>query len=152
MIATHLATTAFAALLIAVSWIDLRTLRIPDWLNLAIGVSGLMVVYMLGRDLAPSLIGIALGYVTLAGVNLAYRTVRGRDGIGMGDAKFLAACGAWVGWSGLPFIVLIASAVGVATIAAARIAGRLVTATDKTPFGPFLAASAMLVWLVQSYG
>ncbi len=152
MIATHLATTAFAALLLTVSWIDLRTLRIPDWLNLAIGASGLMVVHMLGRDPAHSLIGIALGYLTLAGVNLAYRAIRGRDGIGMGDAKFLAAAGAWVGWSGLPFTVLIASATGIAVIAGARIMGRQVTLSDKTPFGPLLAGATMIVWLVQSYG
>lgn len=152
MIATHLATTALAALLIAVSWIDFRTLRIPNALNLAIGICGLIVGYMLGRDLVPLFLGMALGYLALAGVNLAYRAIRGRDGIGMGDAKFLAAAGAWVGWSGLPFTVLIASAAGIAVIAGARIMGRPVTLSDKTPFGPFLATATMIVWLVQSYG
>lgn len=136
----------------AVSWIDVRTLRIPNALNLTIGVSGLIVAYMLGRDLVPLVIGMALGYLALAGVNWAYRAIRGRDGIGMGDAKFLAAVGAWVGWSGLPFIVLIASAAGIAVIAGERIMGGPLTLSDKTPFGPFLAGATMIVWLVQSYG
>ena len=152
MIELHVASAVLATMLLAVAWIDIRTLRIPDLLNLAIGAAGLTATWLLERDLAAALLGAALGYATLAGANLAYRALRGRDGIGMGDAKFLGGAGAWIGWQGLPFTLLIASATGIALIAAARLAGRRITNTTQTPFGPFLAAAAMLVWLVQAYG
>jgi leader peptidase (prepilin peptidase)/N-methyltransferase len=97
------------------------------------------------------LIGIAAGYVGLLALNFAYRKVRGRDGLGMGDAKFLAAAGAWLGWSGLPFVVLIASATGIVYVAARRIAGRALGGRDALAFGPFLCVGFFVVWVAQNY-
>jgi leader peptidase (prepilin peptidase) / N-methyltransferase len=142
-----LATGLLIALAGAVIVMDLRTWRIPDPLNLAIGVSGIAATWMLGRDLLASGIGIVAGYAAIAGLNALYRARRGKDGIGMGDAKFLAAAGAWVGWMGLPFIALIGASLGLAAVGALRIAGRQVEAQDRLPFGPFLAVATVAVWI-----
>jgi len=151
VIATHLSSAVLALLLVAVSWIDIRTMRIPDLLNFALGASGLAATWLLEGDLTASVLGVTIGYALLLGAHWAYRLARGRDGLGFGDAKLLAGAGAWIGWSGLPFVILIASATGIALVAAARLAGQRIAATDQVPFGPFLAVATMIVWLVQTY-
>lgn len=144
-----LATLTFAALSAAVAIIDIRTYRIPDILNLLILITGFGAHYVLGLDLATPLIGAAVGYGALYTIAIVYRRVRGRDGIGMGDAKLFGASGAWIGWSGLPFQLLIAACLGLAMVSAQRIAGRKIRATDRLPFGPFLVAGALVVWMIQ---
>lgn len=146
----HLATLILAALLIAASVIDMRTMRIPDALNLALIVTGLAATWLLEKPMAPALIGVALGYGALFLINQLYRAARGRDGLGMGDAKLLAGAGAWLGWTGLPFVVLIGSALGLCFVAARRIAGRTLKPGDALTFGPFLCAAVLIVWLVQA--
>lgn len=141
MLATILATAA---------WIDVRTMRIPNGVNLALGASGLAVAWM-KADLLTAVLGVAFGYGVLFGANFLYRVVRGRDGLGMGDAKLLAGAGAWIGWIGLPFVVLLGSALGLAYVAALRIAGRELKRTDKLPFGPFLCVAVMVVWIALEY-
>jgi len=69
----------------------------------------------------PALIGAALGYSVFVAIAFAFKKLRGVDGLGRGDAKLLAAGGAWVTWSGLPQIVLIASLLGIAFALAARL-------------------------------
>jgi len=140
------AAIVLSALLLAVCVTDLRERRIPDLLNALIFLSGLAATWILRRDVAAALIGAAAGYLVIAALNLAFRRLRGRDGIGMGDAKFLAGLGAWVLWWGLPFVVLMASAAGLAVALLRRQApGALL------PFGPFLAAGGLTVWIVQIY-
>jgi leader peptidase (prepilin peptidase)/N-methyltransferase len=137
------------ALLIAASVIDLRTLRIPDLLNAAIVAAGLGATWLLQRSLADALVGAASGYIALFAINWAYRAMRGRDGVGLGDAKLLAGAGAWLGWSGLPFVVLIGSALALMYISLRRVLGRALQATDALAFGPFLSAGIIVVWFVQ---
>lgn len=141
------ATLILLALLTAAAAIDLRTRRLPDLLNLAIAAAGLAATWLLGRDLAASLVGIGAGYLAFLLVSVLYRRLRGRDGLGLGDAKLLAAGGAWIGWMGLPFAVLIAAAAGLIFVLGARLAGRRLAATDALPFGPFLALGVFAVWL-----
>jgi leader peptidase (prepilin peptidase)/N-methyltransferase len=148
---THVATAILAALLALAAAIDMRTMRIPDALNAAIAIAGLSATWWLGKPLAPALAGVVLGYGALFLANQFYRAVRGRDGLGMGDAKLLAGAGAWLGWSGLPFVVLIASALGLCFVAAQRVRGRTLIPGDALAFGPFLSVGALLVWLVQTY-
>jgi leader peptidase (prepilin peptidase)/N-methyltransferase len=147
----HLATFALALLLLAVAIIDARTLRIPDWLNALIIVSGLIATWTLGRDLIAAAIGVAAGYAALWLVNWLYRRARRRDGIGLGDAKLLAGAGAWLGWAGLPFVVLAASAAGLAYVGIDRVRGRPFEAGRILPFGPFLCLGIYFVWLVRAY-
>jgi prepilin signal peptidase PulO-like enzyme (type II secretory pathway) len=151
MIWTHAATLALALLALGVAIVDARTRRIPDLLNAALLAAGLAATWALERDMLAALIGAAAGYAALAGLNWAYRRARGRDGIGLGDAKFLAGAGAWLGWMGLPFVVLIASALGLAWVGLQRLHGRRIERHDAIAFGPLLAAATFMVWLVDVY-
>lgn len=134
--------------LIAASVIDLRTHRIPDAVNAGLLALGLVSAFV-GQRLLEALIGAALGYAMIWGVNAFYRARRGRDGVGMGDAKLLAAGGAWVGWFGVPFVVLVASSGALAILAFRRVQGQPVSPTDRIAFGPFLAIGIMTVALGQ---
>ncbi len=92
-------------------------------------------------------LGAALGYLAFRLVAMLYRRLRGREGLGAGDAKLLAAAGAWLGAQALPGVVLLAavSALALALLASAR-GGRL-SATLAVPFGPPLAVAIWLAWL-----
>ena len=72
-----------------------------------------------------------------------YRRLRGREGMGLGDAKLLGAAGAWVGWQGLAGVLLIAAVTGLAT----AVVLRRTSLSDALPFGPFLALGIWLTWL-----
>ena len=102
--------------------IDFEHYILPDRLTLPLVPAGLAVAAV-GRSRARSSImslGAALGYALFARVAWAYRRWRGREGLGGGDAKLLAAIGAWVGASGLPSVVLLASVLALAAALAAR--------------------------------
>jgi Flp pilus assembly protein protease CpaA len=139
-----LATIALLALVAAASIYDLRSMRIPDPLNALLAAAGLAANGALQRDLTGPFIGLAAGYGLVAGANLVYRRLRGRDGIGMGDAKMLAGAGAWVGWPYLPFVLLGASLIGIAYAGA-----RGLTGATRIPFGPFIAISLFAVWIAS---
>lgn len=149
--ATHAASAVLAGLLLLVAAIDLKTHRIPNWLNLIIALAGFAATYLLGRDLIASLIGAAAGYLVLFALSEFYFRARGRDGIGLGDAKLLGAAGAWLGWMGLPFVLLLGSALGIAWVAVQRIRGRVMAPTHALAFGPFLCVGVFVVWLVSVY-
>lgn len=142
------ATTVMAGLLLGVTLlalvaIDLHTLRLPDVLTLPLCAAGLALalagITLPARD---ALLGAGIGYASIAGIAHFYRWLRGRDGMGLGDAKLLAAGGAWVGWQGLPMVVLIA-ALGTLAVVVVRTRGRP-AGTLAVPFGPGLAAG---IWL-----
>lgn len=137
-------------LLVAQTVADLRYLTLPDSLNLAILALGIASLAVLAPAALPdALIGVAAGFLVLAAVALAYERLRGRAGLGFGDAKLLGALGAWTGWFGLPSTVLIAAvAAGLAALVF-RLFGARVTATTEIPFGPFLALGA---WVVVLHG
>ncbi len=84
----------------------------------------------------------------LRGVGALYRWVRGRDGLGEGDAKLLAAIGAWVGLEGLPTVLLGAALTGLLWALWLRLRGAALTATTALPFGPFLALAGWVVLLL----
>jgi len=121
---------------------------LPDLLTLPVLGLGLFVAAADGQ-LSESLIGAALGFVVFALIAAVYRRWRGRDGLGLGDAKLLGAAGAWVGWAGLPSIVLIASlaALVVAMPMVIRVAGR--RDQREIAFGPYLAGAT---WITVLYG
>jgi leader peptidase (prepilin peptidase)/N-methyltransferase len=136
----------FGWLLLALAWIDWRTHLLPDVLTLPLIMIGLAQAWWARDDLTDSLIGAAVGYLIVWSLSLGYRWLRGRDGIGLGDAKVLAAAGAWVGWEGLPLILLGASLSALAAAGVARALGHQLRADTKIPFGPFLAAA---IWGVR---
>ncbi len=147
-----LLVTAAGGLLLAVSVIDARHLLIPDGAVLALGALGLIetVVTPAGPDATDRLIGLAGGWLALVAVEHGYRRLRGREGLGRGDAKLFAAAGAWLGWQALPVVLLLASlaALVFVLLRAAR-EGRLPEGGRALAFGPFLAAALWVVLLVE---
>jgi leader peptidase (prepilin peptidase)/N-methyltransferase len=134
--------------LLTLGWIDALCFLLPDLLTLPLLLCGLGVVIATAPDEAFwHALGAVCGYLGLRGVAVTYRVLRGREGLGAGDAKLLAAAGAWVGAGALPSLVLLAALTGLAWAGLAALAGRSMRATTAVPFGPFLAASFWLVWL-----
>lgn len=134
--------------LLALGWIDWRHAILPDVLTLPLIVLGLAVAGVLEPEaLWNPLIGVVCGYGTMWGIAWLYRRLRGREGLGLGDAKLLAASGAWVGVTGLPSVVAGAALAALVAAGAMMLAGRRLDRHSALPFGPFLAAATWLVWL-----
>jgi leader peptidase (prepilin peptidase)/N-methyltransferase len=124
------------ALLLA-GWIDLEYFTLPDWITLPLILAGLAVTWSFSpASIFDHAAAAALGYLGFRLMNAAYRAWRGRDGLGQGDAKLLAAAGAWLGAAALPDEILAAGLIG---LFGALLAGRHVSAGMKLPFGPALA-------------
>lgn len=138
-------------LLIAV--VDALTFRLPDRLTLPLLATGALAAVVLDRTASlDALIGAVVGFCGLWLLAFAYRRLRGRDGLGDGDPILLAAGGAWVGWIGLPSVLLWASAAGLSVVAARLLVGRSVAGGDRLPFGPCLAVGIWLTWLIGPLG
>lgn len=134
--------------LLALALCDLRKLILPDVLTLPLLPLGLAVAFWLAPAQAVHhLIGALAGFFLLYAINKAYRYLRGREGLGLGDAKLLAGAGAWLGWAALPSVVLLATMVALCAVAVARLAGRRFAASDAFPFGSALALAFWVVWL-----
>ncbi len=139
---------ALGWLLLTLAAIDLRTGLLPDPLVLAVAVIGLGGGILLAPEtVADRLIGGALGAGVLAGVAFAFARLRGREGLGLGDVKLIGALGLWVGWQGLPWVILLSSMGGLAYAALRLMLRRPVAQDEELPFGPFLALAGWLVWL-----
>ena len=135
--------------LLALALIDLEHQILPDVLTLPLAAAGLAVAWLAQRGaVLDNIAGAALGYAVFFIIAWAYRRWRGRDGLGAGDAKLLAALGAWDGATGLPSVVLLGSLMALAVVLALR-SFRLSAARSASgwPFGPALAAAGWLVWL-----
>jgi len=134
--------------LLAMAAIDLRHYLLPDVLTLPLIPAGLAVAWALDPDLVPDhLLGAVLGFIVFAGIAWLYRRLRGRHGLGLGDAKLLAAAGAWLGWAALPSVVVIGAALALALALAQALGGAKLALTGKLAFGPHLALAFWLVWL-----
>ena len=139
-----------AALLVAMSAIDWDTTVLPDTLTLSLLWLGLLATAaggLPGVDLRTSVIGAAAGYGALWAVYWVFRLATGKEGMGFGDFKLLAALGAWLGWTALLPIVLGASIVGAVAGLAMKATGAL-REGRFVPFGPFLAAAGLAVILL----
>jgi leader peptidase (prepilin peptidase)/N-methyltransferase len=136
--------------LLAMAWIDAEHMRLPDILTLSLAAFGMALYAVVAPErLTESLVGALVGYASFQAIALIYRTFRGREGLGAGDAKLLAAAGIWVGWSGLPDVVLLAALLAILAVMVMRISGETTSETKAIPFGPFLATS---FWLNYLYG
>jgi leader peptidase (prepilin peptidase)/N-methyltransferase len=134
--------------LLTLAVIDWRTYLLPDALTLPLALSGLAAAWFFDRDaFAGHAIAAAAGFAVFAAISFAYRRWRGRDGLGLGDAKLLGALGAWVSWQGLPSVVLYAAVLGLAAALALSLAGRGLSRDTRIAFGAFLALGGWLVWL-----
>ena len=157
------AVLGWQLLLIAI--IDAEHFWLPDALTLPLFLSGLFAAvaldpanvqsglqWSLVGPLKTPLIGAAAGFGVLWLLALIYKRLRGRDGLGGGDPFLLGAIGAWVGWIGLPSVLLWASLSGLSVVAAKVVLRRPVAGTDRLPFGVFLAIGAWLTWLYGPLG
>lgn len=134
--------------LLTLAVIDSQTLLLPDALTLPLLPVGLAAAYALSvLPLTDHLIGAAIGGLVPAGLRLLYGQLRGREGLGLGDVKLLAASGAWVGWQGLVGVLLIGSISALATILAIAACQRRLDRQRLIPFGPFLCLGLWIVWL-----
>ncbi|MFN0299090.1 MAG: prepilin peptidase [Burkholderiales bacterium] len=142
--AAAIAAMVFLAALLALSFIDFDTQFLPDDITLPLIWAGLIVnLWGTFVDLRSAVIGAIAGYLVLWAVYWLFKLATGKEGMGFGDFKLLAAIGAWMGWKILPFVILASSLVGaVLGIALIIIAkrGREV----PMPFGPYLAISAVI--------
>jgi leader peptidase (prepilin peptidase)/N-methyltransferase len=151
--APALAALVFTWFLIALAFIDVDTQFLPDALTLPLLWLGLLL--SLWAPLQPgspipqvpreAIIGAMAGYLSLWSVYHLFRLITGKEGMGYGDFKLFAACGAWLGWKMLLPLVMFAAAVG-AVIGIAILALRR---DERIAFGPFLAAGG---WLMLMFG
>ncbi len=141
---TTAAALLFAWAMIAAAFIDLDTFYLPDditlpliWVGLLINMRGTFV------DLPTAVLGAVAGYLSLWAVYWAFKLATGKEGMGYGDFKLLAAIGAWLGWKMLPVVILLSSfvgaVVGISMIVFAR-HGRNV----PIPFGPYLVLGGLI--------
>jgi len=150
------AAILFVWALIALTFIDFDTQLLPDDITLPLLWLGIIFnMFDTFTTLSNSIIGAIAGYLVLWSVYWLFKLVTGKEGMGYGDFKLLAAIGAWLGWSLLPLVIMLSSVVGavvgITLIIAAR-HGRNI----PIPFGPYLAGGALiaLFWgeqITQSY-
>jgi leader peptidase (prepilin peptidase) / N-methyltransferase len=143
-----LAWCAFAACLVALAMIDWDTTLLPDSLTLPLLWGGLISA-ALGWTipLASALWGAVAGYLALWSVYQLFKLTTGKEGMGHGDFKLLAALGAWLGWPMLVPVILAASVIGAAVGIFMKFSGQL-REGRYVPFGPFLAGAGLSVMLI----
>lgn len=126
---------------------DFRKMIIPDWANALLAVAGVAVsVFMFKQDwrfVIVSAVATGLVFMTLAET---YRRLRGVSGLGMGDVKFISAASTWIGWAGLPWLLLLACIGGLAHILVRHLAGHQMERMTRIPFGPYLSIGLVMVW------
>lgn len=134
--------------LLTLAWIDCIDMLLPDVLTLPLLLAGLAVTFALEPDaLVDHSLAAALGYLAFQGLAIGYRRLRGRDGLGGGDSKLIAAAGAWCGLATLPFVVVISAALGLLAALGLALAGRNMTSRTEIPFGPCIALAFWLAWM-----
>jgi leader peptidase (prepilin peptidase)/N-methyltransferase len=147
------ATALLGWQLLLIAIIDAENFWLPDELTAPLIITGLIAAAVLMQGWPfPQIFGAVAGFVLLWALAALYRQVRGRDGLGGGDPILFAAAGAWVGWSGLPTVLLWACAAGFSVVLALLITRRKVEATDRLPFGTFLVIGIWLTWLYGPLG
>lgn len=144
-----LSALALTWVLVALTMIDADTQLLPDNITLPLLWAGLILNYFeIFTSLPHALWGAVFGYLSLWSVFHAFKLITGKEGMGYGDFKLLAALGAWFGWQALPVIILLSSVVG-AVIGISLI---MIKGKDKNipiPFGPYLAIAG---WIYLIYG
>lgn len=140
---TGAAWCLFCTVLLALAIIDWDTTLLPDDLTLPLLWAGLMIAALQWNPLTTltsSVWGAAIGYLSLWSVYWLFKLISGKEGMGYGDFKLLAALGAWFGWQALISIVLLSSVCGI-VVGITLKAKHALRAGGYIPFGPFLAAA-----------
>lgn len=133
--------------LVALTMIDADTYLLPDSITLPLLWLGLLAnLFGLYTDITSAVIGAMAGYLSLWSVYWLFKLATGKEGMGFGDFKLLAALGAWLGWQYLPMVILLSAFVG----AAIGIGGIVLMGKDKAkpiPFGPYLAIAGLVAFI-----
>ena len=143
-----LVSVLFGWTLLTLALLDLKSLWLPRVVTWPLAAVGLLVTGF-WNDGFPTdqAIGAVAGYLLMVLVAYLYRRYRGREGLGEGDAHLFGALGAWVGWPGLPSILLFAGLSGLLCVLMQMLTDRRVDWTTRMPFGPHLCIGGWLVWL-----
>jgi leader peptidase (prepilin peptidase)/N-methyltransferase len=145
---TLLLSVVLGWFLIALAAIDWRTLRLPDSLTLPLLAIGLLSAWFYDRGhWLDHALGAVLAFAVFAGLTFAYRRLRGREGLGLGDAKLAGALGAFVAWQGMSGAVFLGAMAALATVLVRALLRRPLARAEPIAFGPFLALGAWIVWL-----
>lgn len=139
--------------LLVVSVIDLHQFRVPDWLTLPLIVGGLFVAATTGVGaFSTHTLSAVVGFSTFAALAHLYRAKRNTNGLGLGDAKLLAAAGAWLGLSYLAPVVFVGAILALFYVLFLRARGEAISSTTVVPFGPFLSAAFFGFWCLKAAG
>jgi leader peptidase (prepilin peptidase)/N-methyltransferase len=142
------ASCFFGWTLLALAVADVRYQLLPDFLTLPLLAAGLGTsAVFVPEEFVPRLFGAGAGLGAILLVRQTYWMLRRREGIGLGDAKLLAAAGAWITWEGLPSAVFIATLGALAGVLLRCRGEGSLSLTDRVPFGAFLCLGAWGVWL-----
>ncbi|MGF1685873.1 A24 family peptidase [Photobacterium japonica] len=156
-----IAVIFFSFALIALAFIDIDNMLLPDQITLPLMWAGILlaVIGYSPLSLQDAVIGAMAGYLSLWSVYWLFKLITGKEGMGYGDFKLLAALGAWLGWQLLPFVVLTSSLLGAIC---GLIMMRMQQSDSQTPFsfGPYLALAGWIAilwgeplvnWYLSSY-
>jgi len=144
-----LAAIGLTAVLIALTFIDIDHQLLPDDLTLILLWTGLFAsLFNVFTDPVSSIIGALAGYLSLWLIYHLFRLLTGKEGMGYGDFKLLAALGAWTGWQMLPLIILLSSLVGAVTGLILIVLKRH-KSSQPMPFGPYIALAG---WIALMWG
>ncbi|MGO4571646.1 prepilin peptidase [Microvirga sp. 2TAF3] len=148
-----LAALYLVAVSLAISIVDARSLVIPNALNAVNAGGGLAFAILLKTSsFSSSIIGGGVGFLALLAFRSGYRSIRGQDGLGLGDVKFMAGAGLWVGWEGLAPLLLVSSLTALLFAVFRGILKGHLDQRRPLPFGPFLCAGTLAVWGSQAAG
>ncbi len=143
-----LAALVFTWCLICLTLIDFDTQLLPDSITLPLMWLGIFVsLFSLFVGLKPAVIGAMAGYLSLWSVYHLFKLITGKEGMGFGDFKLLAALGAWLGWQALPTVIFFSALVG-AVVGIGLIILRSRDRNIPIPFGPFLAIAGWLTFML----
>jgi len=139
--------------LLLLASLDAEHFWLPHRLTIPLGLLGLAEAAALQPDqLLSRLIGVVIGFGALALIAWLYRRLRGREGMGGGDFRLLGAAGAWVGWEGLPSVLVLGSITGLAVVGVRAMRGHRPGGGHEVPFGVYLALGLWLTWLYGPLG
>ena len=137
------------AALVMLSLIDIETFRLPDAITIPLAIAGCIAVEPTTAEaMAWRIVSAGTGFLAFFLFAKGFAQVRGYPGLGLGDAKLLAASGSWLGMEALPAVVLLACVLALGAAGVAAGAGIKIDLRTRLPFGPFLAVATWIVWFV----
>lgn len=146
--AVMIASGGLTLALIYLSVVDIATRRIPNWLNLSLVMAGMVVTWVINPQLVlQHALAAGAGFLFFYLFNTAYVLLRKRQGLGGGDAKLFGAAGAWLGFLGLPSVLLYACASAFVLMAGFVLCRKRLSLSSAIAFGPHLSIGIWFTWV-----